>query len=42
MCMPEMMADIMIKFERELKSYVPDFVLVPGDVKLARNSCIQK
>ena len=28
----EMMADIMIKFERELKSYVPDFVLVPGDV----------
>ena len=27
-----MMADIMIKFERELKSYVPDFVLVPGDV----------
>ena len=28
----EMMSDIMIKFERELKSYVPDFVLVPGDV----------
>jgi len=28
----EMMADIMTKFERELKSYIPDFVLVPGDV----------
>lgn len=28
----EMMADIMIKFEKELNNYHPDIVLVPGDV----------
>ena len=28
----EMMADIMVKFEKELKKYRPDVVLVPGDV----------
>ena len=28
----EMMADIMVKFEKELKIYLPDIVLVPGDV----------
>ncbi len=28
----KMMADIMVKFEKELKIYLPDIVLVPGDV----------
>ena len=28
----EMMADIMVKFEKELKIHSPDIVLVPGDV----------
>ena len=28
----EMMADIMVKFEKELINYNPDIVLVPGDV----------
>ena len=28
----EMMADIMVKFEKELSNYNPDIVLVPGDV----------
>ena len=28
----EMMADIMVKFEKELQHYQPDMVLVPGDV----------
>tara|TARA_B100000963_G_scaffold177149_1_gene154055 strand:- start:614 stop:1696 length:1083 start_codon:yes stop_codon:yes gene_type:complete len=28
----EMMADIMVKFEKELQHYQPDLVLVPGDV----------
>ena len=28
----EIMADIMVKFEKELKNYNPDVVLVPGDV----------
>ena len=28
----EMMADIMVKFEKELSKYKPDIVLVPGDV----------
>ena len=28
----EMMADIMLKFEKELTNYDPDIVLVPGDV----------
>ena len=28
----EMMADVMVKFEKELKIYLPDIVLVPGDV----------
>ena len=28
----EMMADIMVKFEKELNNYLPDMVLVPGDV----------
>ena len=28
----EMMADIMIKFEKELSKYKPKIVLVPGDV----------
>ena len=28
----EMMADIMVKFEKELTNYFPDIVLVPGDV----------
>ncbi|MDA9808770.1 UDP-N-acetylglucosamine 2-epimerase (non-hydrolyzing) [Flavobacteriales bacterium] len=28
----EMMADIMVKFEKELNTYLPDVVLVPGDV----------
>ena len=28
----EMMADIMVKFEKELKHYQPDLILVPGDV----------
>lgn len=26
------MADIMVKFEKELNNYFPDLVLVPGDV----------
>ena len=28
----ELMADIMVKFEKELQHYQPDMVLVPGDV----------
>ena len=28
----EMMADIMVKFEKKLTNYNPDIVLVPGDV----------
>tara|TARA_B100000963_G_scaffold49546_1_gene37739 strand:- start:74 stop:613 length:540 start_codon:yes stop_codon:yes gene_type:complete len=28
----DMMADIMVKFEKELQHYQPDVVLVPGDV----------